>query len=77
MQRLIVTLLVCAGFPGALRGAAARTIARRDLYDRIRGAWAGQMIGNIQGLPFEFKYKDAVLAPLGEKGLHKVGEAER
>lgn len=36
-----------------------REISRSELEDRIRGGWAGQMIGNIQGLPFEFKYKDA------------------
>jgi len=39
--------------------AETRRLTRDELLDRIRGGWAGQMIGNIQGLPFEFKYKDA------------------
>ena len=42
-----------------LRAEEYRRLTRADLEDRIRGGWAGQMIGNIQGLPFEFKYKDA------------------
>jgi ADP-ribosylglycohydrolase len=33
-------------------------LTQTELRDRIRGGWAGQMIGNVQGLPFEFKYKD-------------------
>ena len=48
----------------ALLGSAAqatetRRLSRAELLDRIRGGWAGQMVGNVQGLPFEFKYKDA------------------
>lgn len=38
--------------------AEVLTVPRAELLDRIRGGWAGQMIGDIQGLPFEFKYKD-------------------
>ncbi|MBM4035310.1 MAG: ADP-ribosylglycohydrolase family protein [Planctomycetes bacterium] len=51
-----VVALAAAG-TGA-RGAQVRSISRAELLDRIRGGWAGQMIGNVQGLPFEFKYKD-------------------
>jgi len=55
------------GFPLALLllsilptwGEESRTITKAELLDRIRGGWAGHMIGDIQGLPFEFKYKDA------------------
>lgn len=50
-------VLVAAATP--LRGEEFRHLSKADLLDRIRGGWAGQMIGNIQGLPFEFKYKDA------------------
>jgi len=42
-----------------VRGAEVRSLSRAKLCDRIRGGWAGEMIGDIQGLPFEFKYKDA------------------
>jgi len=37
-----------------------RTISRAELKDKIAGAWIGQMIGNIYGLPHENKY---VIAP--------------
>jgi len=46
----------------SVSGASAdelRRLPRSELLDRIRGGWAGQMIGNVQGLPFEFKHKDA------------------
>jgi len=39
-------------------GDDVRRLSQADLLDRIRGGWAGHMIGDIQGLPFEFKYKD-------------------
>lgn len=51
-----VVVLTAAG--SAARGAEFRRLPRAELLDRIRGGWAGQMIGNVQGLPFEFKYKD-------------------
>jgi len=40
------------------QAAETKRLSRAELLDRIRGGWAGQMIGNVQGLPFEFKYKD-------------------
>ncbi len=36
-----------------------RTIAVDELRDKIAGAWIGQMIGNIYGLPHENKYIEA------------------
>jgi ADP-ribosylglycohydrolase len=50
--------------PGA--GAAADTVEvrRSELLDRIHGGWLGQMIGNLQGLPHEFKYMDQPRASL-------------
>ena len=35
--------------------AAPRTLSRDVLRDKIRGAWAGQMIGVAYGAPTEFK----------------------
>lgn len=35
--------------------AATRTLSREVLRDKIRGAWAGQMIGVVYGAPVEFK----------------------
>jgi ADP-ribosylglycohydrolase/Putative Ig domain len=36
-----------------------RTISKAELRDKIAGAWIGQMIGNIYGLPHENKYVNA------------------
>ncbi|WP_163515300.1 ADP-ribosylglycohydrolase family protein [Gelidibacter japonicus] len=36
-----------------------KTITVNELRDKIAGAWIGQMIGNIYGLPHENKYIDA------------------
>lgn len=36
-----------------------KTISVEELRDKIAGAWIGQMIGNIYGLPHENKYIDA------------------
>ena len=35
--------------------AASRTLSRDVLRDKIRGAWAGQMIGVVYGAPTEFR----------------------
>ncbi len=51
----VLTLVAVAS---AARAVEFRRFSRDELLDRIRGGWAGQMIGNVQGLPFEFKYKD-------------------
>jgi hypothetical protein len=47
-----------AALAATAQAAEMRRLSRAELLDRIRGGWAGQMIGNVQGLPFEFKYKD-------------------
>lgn len=36
-----------------------KTISKAELRDKIAGAWIGQMIGNIYGLPHENKYINA------------------
>lgn len=36
-----------------------KTISKAELRDKIAGAWIGQMIGNIYGLPHENKYVNA------------------
>jgi len=38
------------------KNTATKTISMEDLHDKIAGAWIGQMIGNIYGLPFENKF---------------------
>ena len=36
-----------------------KSISASELRDKIAGAWIGQMIGNIYGLPHENKYVNA------------------
>jgi len=36
----------------------AKEISREELYDRIRGGWTAMLIGGLEGLPHEFKYKE-------------------
>jgi ADP-ribosylglycohydrolase len=48
-------VLVCLVAPASFAHAGPRTLARDVLRDRIRGAWAGQMIGVVYGAPTEFK----------------------
>jgi hypothetical protein len=42
--------------PRALAGPAARRLARSVLEDKVRGGWAGQMIGVSFGAPTEFRW---------------------
>ncbi|NQT89056.1 ADP-ribosylglycohydrolase family protein [bacterium] len=57
-MRLYLLCFVALVATGAFAGEFVR-LTHTDLLDRIRGGWAGQMIGNIQGLPYEFKYEDS------------------
>jgi len=56
--RLICTLvpILLAGIIGASTAPAeTRTLSRAELLDKIRGGWAGQMIGVSYGAPTEFR----------------------
>lgn len=44
-------------------------ISKTELKDKIAGAWIGQMVGNIYGLPFENKFVDE---PAPESDFHSV-----
>lgn len=48
---LLATGLLCLA---QLAGAETRHLSRTDLLDKIRGGWAGQMIGVSYGAPTEF-----------------------
>lgn len=49
----LLCFAVCATTTFA--AAATRSLSRADLRDKIRGAWAGQMIGVVYGAPTEFR----------------------
>jgi hypothetical protein len=51
-----IVLVACALAPvaGGADPAASRRLSRADLEDKVRGGWAGQMIGVSYGAPTEF-----------------------
>ena len=59
-SRYIIILAITAIFAiSSAFGQKTRTIKVSELKDKIEGAWIGQMIGNIYGLPHENKYINA------------------
>ena len=62
--RIAALMVLCLALSCAARSAqpstAARTseISRAELLDRIYGGWVGMLIGGLEGLPHEFKYKE-------------------
>ena len=59
----VLALLIGISVPvvGARQGGGkARTLTRQALEDKIRGGWAGQMIGVSFGAPTEFKYNGKI-----------------
>jgi hypothetical protein len=60
--------LLAAGLPDPAPAAAPPTaeIARAALFDRIYGGWVGMLIGGLEGLPHEFKYREEPRATLPE-----------
>lgn len=53
-KKIVVTLLACMALCTA--AAQQKRIALDELRDKIAGAWLGQMVGNMYGLPFENKF---------------------
>ena len=68
-------LLASAGLLRAAPPPAASTaeVSREVLYDRIYGGWVGMLIGGIEGLPHEWKYKEQPRATLPEFTFLKNG----
>lgn len=58
MRRTIISLILLL-FMVEVVAAQTKKITMEELEDKIAGAWIGQMIGNIYGLPHENKYVDA------------------
>ena len=55
LAALVVTAAACTARP------PERRLARAALADKVRGGWAGQMIGVAFGAPTEFRYKGRIL----------------
>ena len=52
MKRIIILLAIIS----VISGCTYEKIYVSDLQDKIAGAWIGQMVGNMYGLPHENKY---------------------
>ena len=52
--------------PVSAASPSTADITRDALLDRIRGGWTGMLIGGLEGLPHEFKYKEQPRATLPE-----------
>jgi len=57
----------------AQAASAPREISRAQLLDQIYGGWVGMLIGGLEGLPHEFKYKEQPRATLPEFTFLKNG----
>ncbi len=69
MKRLlpIVLFVACLMVAPSITAAASRKIPLTVLHDKIKGGWAGQMIGVSYGAPTEFRYKEHIIeGPLPE-----------
>jgi len=65
-KTMIVSFLVMAVFINVLATSGTkvkqtRRITRQSLSDKIRGGWAGQMIGVSYGAPTEFKSNGKII----------------
>ena len=47
----------------SVAGGAERTISAIDLFDKLRGMWLGQLIGNAAGRDTEGRYSGATPNP--------------
>jgi ADP-ribosylglycohydrolase len=58
LRVLLLVLLTAVGLATAVPayGGDVRRISVDDLRDRVRGAWAGKMIGVAEGAPTEFRF---------------------
>ena len=52
---------------------ADKTVSRAELLDRIHGGWVGTLIGGLEGLPHEFKYREQPRDTLPEFTFLKDG----
>lgn len=71
---LFATATVATGLaPAPAFASNTREITRAALLDRIYGGWVGMLIGGLEGLPHEFKYKDQPRATLPDFTFLKHG----
>ncbi len=59
-MRAVMTAVVAVLAFGVAAGGPARTLTRAVLEDKIRGGWAGKMIGVSYGAPTEFRWNGRI-----------------
>jgi len=57
---LLASVAACVLWAPASAGGPARTLSRAVLEDKIRGGWAGKMIGVSYGAPTEFRWNGRI-----------------
>ena len=65
LAAVLMSLSCSFCFLASVNGAEIRQLSRAELRDKIRGGWAGQMIGVSYGAPTEFRSN----AKINETGL--------
>ena len=74
LAALFATVTAGTGFAQTTAPApGTREITREALLDRIYGGWVGMLIGGLEGLPHEFKYKEQPRATLPDFTFLKNG----
>ncbi len=58
-----ITLILAVLFAGGCSKEKSLTLSDSVLMDKIRGGWAGQIIGCTYGGPTEFKFKGITIPP--------------
>ncbi len=53
-----VVLFLCLILAQTLAAQRTERMSMAELKDRIKGGWAGQMIGVSYGAPTEFRYRE-------------------
>jgi|DewCreStandDraft_4_1066084.scaffolds.fasta_scaffold17574_5 hypothetical protein len=61
MRTAVCSLLVALCAHAALAQPRERKLSLETLRDKIRGGWAGQMIGVSYGAPTEFRYSEVII----------------
>lgn len=56
-----IRLVICVATLAATCAWAQRSLTKAELRDKIKGGWAGQMIGVSYGAPTEFRYNEKVI----------------
>ncbi len=80
---LLLTGLTVLVFVGSVecKGQTQRSIefqiSKADLMDKIKGGWAGQVIGVCYALPTEFKYQKRIIPDSIKGGFKQLRNSVR